>query len=169
MLPVVVVHGGAGQIPKDRVEQSMSGVCSAVRAGYGVLLGGGSSMDAVVEAVSLMENNPAFNAGNVLAIEGTHRLVHLLGPRGFTHACCRPNRLCFLNCAPGRGSVLNMKGEVEMDALVMDGRTLASGAVSAVRNVANPIQLARLVMDKVPGGGGGAVKGVCPSSGGTSS
>lgn len=46
-----------------------------------------------------------------------------------------------------------MKGEVEMDALVMDGRTLASGAVSAVRNVANPIQLARLVMDKVPGGG----------------
>lgn len=44
-----------------------------------------------------------------------------------------------------------MKGEVEMDALVMDGRTLSSGAVSAVRNLANPIQLARLVMDKVRG------------------
>lgn len=66
MLPVVVVHGGAGQIPKERVEESTSGVCSAARAGYGVLLGGGSSVDAVVEAVSLMENNPAFNAGNVL-------------------------------------------------------------------------------------------------------
>lgn len=38
-----------------------------------------------------------------------------------------------------------------MDALVMDGRTLASGAVSAVRNIANPTQLARLVMDKVWG------------------
>ena len=37
-----------------------------------------------------------------------------------------------------------------MDAIVMDGRTLASGAVSAVRRVANPVQLARLVMDKVP-------------------
>lgn len=36
-----------------------------------------------------------------------------------------------------------------MDAIVMDGRTLASGAVSAVRNIANPVQLARLVMDKV--------------------
>lgn len=47
--------------------------------------------------------------------------------------------------------MLNAKGEVEMDALVMDGRTLASGAVSAVRNVANPVQLARLVMDKVRG------------------
>lgn len=54
-----------------------------------------------------------------------------------------------------------MKGEVEMDALVMDGRTLSSGAVSAVRNLANPIQLARLVMDKVRGGR----EGVCPSSG----
>lgn len=45
--------------------------------------------------------------------------------------------------------MLNVKGEVEMDAIVMDGKTLGSGAVSAVRNIANPVQLARLVMDKV--------------------
>lgn len=45
--------------------------------------------------------------------------------------------------------MLNVKGEVEMDAIVMDGKTLSSGAVSAVRNIANPVQLARLVMDKV--------------------
>jgi len=45
--------------------------------------------------------------------------------------------------------VLNVKGEVEMDAIVMDGKSLASGAVSAVRRVANPVQLARLVMEKV--------------------
>lgn len=45
--------------------------------------------------------------------------------------------------------MLNIKGEVEMDALVMDGQTLASGAVMAVRNIANPIQLSRLVMEKV--------------------
>lgn len=55
----------------------------------------------------------------------------------------------FSNYILGCGSVLNVKGEVEMDAIVMDGKTLASGAVSAVRNIANPIQLARLVMDKV--------------------
>lgn len=42
-----------------------------------------------------------------------------------------------------------MKGDVEMDAFVMEGKTLGSGAVSAVRNIANPIQLARLVMDEV--------------------
>lgn len=57
--------------------------------------------------------------------------------------------LFFSNHISGCGSVLNIKGEVEMDAMVMDGKTLASGAVSIVRNIANPIQLARLVMDKV--------------------
>lgn len=64
LLPVVVVHGGAGFVPKERIELSISGVCAAVRTGYAILKGGGSSMDAVVEAVSQMENNPAFNAGN---------------------------------------------------------------------------------------------------------
>lgn len=59
----------------------------------------------------------------------------------------QPVILCLYNT--GRGSALNVKGEVEMDALVMDGRTLASGSVSAVRRVANPVQLARLVMEKV--------------------
>ena len=40
-------------------------------------------------------------------------------------------------------------GTVEMDASIMDGRTLRSGAVGCVENIANPISLARLVMDKV--------------------
>jgi beta-aspartyl-peptidase (threonine type) len=47
----------------------------------------------------------------------------------------------------GCGSVLNELGRVEMDAGIMDGRDLAAGAVAAVSNIANPIQLARLVMD----------------------
>lgn len=46
----------------------------------------------------------------------------------------------------GKGSVLNEDGRVEMDAAIMDGRTLAAGAVAGVHNIANPIQLARLVL-----------------------
>lgn len=46
----------------------------------------------------------------------------------------------------GCGSVLNEHGKVEMDAAIMDGRGLAAGAVAAVDNIANPIQLARMVM-----------------------
>lgn len=46
----------------------------------------------------------------------------------------------------GCGSVLNENGKVEMDAAIMDGRDLLAGAVAAIDNIANPIQLARLVM-----------------------
>jgi beta-aspartyl-peptidase (threonine type) len=47
----------------------------------------------------------------------------------------------------GCGSVLNEIGRVEMDAGIMDGQDLSAGAVAGVSNIANPIQLARLVMD----------------------
>ncbi|XP_029305995.1 isoaspartyl peptidase/L-asparaginase [Cottoperca gobio] len=48
----------------------------------------------------------------------------------------------------GHGAVLNAAGEVELDAFIMDGRTLATGAVSSVKNIANPVSLARAVMEK---------------------
>jgi beta-aspartyl-peptidase (threonine type) len=46
----------------------------------------------------------------------------------------------------GRGSVFTKKGVQEMDAAIMDGFDLAAGAVSGVRNVRNPIELAAEVM-----------------------
>ncbi|NXS50117.1 ASGL1 asparaginase, partial [Balaeniceps rex] len=110
MKPVIVVHGGAGRIFKEREEGSRAGVVKAALRGYGILKQGGSALDAVEEAVRSMEDDPHFNAG----------------------------------C----GSVLNEKGEVEMDAIIMDGKNLDSGAVSAVKCIANPIKLARLVMEK---------------------
>jgi beta-aspartyl-peptidase (threonine type) len=46
----------------------------------------------------------------------------------------------------GRGSVFTKKGVQEMDAAIMDGFDLSAGAVSGVRNVRNPIELATEVM-----------------------
>lgn len=46
----------------------------------------------------------------------------------------------------GRGSVFTKKGLQEMDAAIMDGSTLSAGAVAAIRNVRNPIELATEVM-----------------------
>src|SRR5215210_6483390 len=50
----------------------------------------------------------------------------------------------------GRGSVFTHDGKNEMDASIMDGRTLDAGAVAFLRNVKNPIKLARLVMERTP-------------------
>lgn len=50
----------------------------------------------------------------------------------------------------GYGSVLNRDGKVEMDALIMDGRTFQIGAVAAVSRLKNPISLARRVMEATP-------------------
>ena len=48
----------------------------------------------------------------------------------------------------GHGSVLNKQGKVEMDAILMDGRTLNFGAVAGVGNISNPISLARMVLER---------------------
>jgi len=48
----------------------------------------------------------------------------------------------------GRGSALNEKAEVEMDASIMNGKDMKCGAVSILKNVKNPITLARVIMEK---------------------
>jgi len=50
----------------------------------------------------------------------------------------------------GRGAVLAANGQHELDASLMDGRDLRAGAVTGVRHVRSPIELARLVMDRSP-------------------
>ncbi|HWQ69857.1 MAG TPA: isoaspartyl peptidase/L-asparaginase, partial [Patescibacteria group bacterium] len=47
----------------------------------------------------------------------------------------------------GRGACLNRDGEIELDASIMDGRNLAAGAIGAVKRIANPVMLARAVME----------------------
>ena len=50
----------------------------------------------------------------------------------------------------GRGSYYTREGIPEMDASIMDGRTLNAGSVASIKHIANPIHLARLVMEKTP-------------------
>src|ERR1700722_18752094 len=50
----------------------------------------------------------------------------------------------------GYGGLANAIGTVQLDACVMDGRTLACGGVAALENVRHPAALARLVMEKTP-------------------
>lgn len=50
----------------------------------------------------------------------------------------------------GMGSVRNAAGNVEMDAAVMDGHTLAIGGVGAIREVRHPVSVARAMLDETP-------------------
>jgi beta-aspartyl-peptidase (threonine type) len=50
----------------------------------------------------------------------------------------------------GKGAVFTNEGKNELDASVMDGKTLMAGAVAGLRYVKNPIMLARAVMEKSP-------------------
>ncbi len=50
----------------------------------------------------------------------------------------------------GRGAVFTHAGRNEMDAAIMDGATLKAGAVAGVQHIKNPINIARMVMEKTP-------------------
>jgi beta-aspartyl-peptidase (threonine type) len=113
----IAIHGGAGTLSRHETsaEQErgyLAGLESALDAGYSRLKSGGSSLDAVTAAVTVLEDNPLFNAG----------------------------------C----GAVLTRDGLAELDASIMDGGTLAAGAVTGIRHIRNPIALARRVMERSP-------------------
>jgi L-asparaginase / beta-aspartyl-peptidase len=61
--PVLVIHGGAWAMPDDMVDAHIRGVNNALAAGWRVLERGGSALDAVEEAVVIMEDDETFDAG----------------------------------------------------------------------------------------------------------
>jgi beta-aspartyl-peptidase (threonine type) len=72
-VPALVVHGGAGADPAEGREELRAGMQEAAAAGWAMLSGGGSALDAVEAAVRALEDHPRFNAGrgSVLTTAGT--------------------------------------------------------------------------------------------------
>jgi len=108
--PVIVVHGGAGTWRPERSQAGLYGVKRAAKKGFEILKKGGSAVDSVMEAVAVMEDDGAFNAGY--------------------------------------GSSLNIEKCVEMEASIMDGKTLQAGAAGLLKDIRNPVRLAKIVMEK---------------------
>ncbi|RNC87853.1 MAG: isoaspartyl peptidase/L-asparaginase [Winogradskyella sp.] len=111
----IAIHGGAGTLVKGMMTPELeanykSALKLALNEGFKVLKKGHSAIDAVTEAVRLLEDSPLFNAG--------------------------------------KGSVFTAEGTHEMDAAIMDGKTLNAGAVSLVTGIKNPVHLAKDVMEK---------------------
>jgi beta-aspartyl-peptidase (threonine type) len=61
--PVLLVHGGAWDIPADQLEAHTRGVAHAAQMGYELLRQGASSLDAVEAAVTILEDDETFDAG----------------------------------------------------------------------------------------------------------
>lgn len=79
--PVLVIHGGAGTLSREemtpeRDAEYRAALHAALDAGYRILDDGGSAMDAVVETIALMEDDPLFNAGRgaVFTHEGRNEM-----------------------------------------------------------------------------------------------
>jgi beta-aspartyl-peptidase (threonine type) len=106
----LLVHGGAWAIPADAAAAHLAGVRRALETGYALLSRGASALDAVEAAVTVLEDDPTFDAG--------------------------------------RGSFLTSDGRVQLDALLMDGGRMKAGGVACVERLRNPIQAARLVLEK---------------------
>ncbi|HTH61620.1 MAG TPA: isoaspartyl peptidase/L-asparaginase [Paraburkholderia sp.] len=112
---VLAIHGGAGAIARAETSDDTriayeTALAAILRDAGRVLERGGSALDAVTEAVRLLEECELFNAG--------------------------------------RGAVFTSEGTHELDASIMDGRTLKSGAVAGVTTVRNPVLAARAVMER---------------------
>ncbi len=78
---VLVIHGGAGTISKDRMTpereaEYKAALEEALQTGYDILKDGGSSLDAVEQTIHVLENFPLFNAGKgaVFTNEGKNEL-----------------------------------------------------------------------------------------------
>ena len=109
-LPLIIVHGGAGNWRDERIPVGMEYVEKAADVGFQILKDGGSALDAAEACTMFMES------------------------------CGK------LNC--GRGSYPNEDGVLELDAMIIDGTNLDFGSVAAVKDVENPISVARYVMEK---------------------
>jgi len=112
MQPSLIVHGGAWDIPDEAIDACNAGCLRALRAGWAVLTNGGHALDAIETAITVLEDDPVFDAGY--------------------------------------GSHLNLDGEAECDAMVMDAATLRAGAAAGLRHIRNPIRVARAILEQCP-------------------
>src|SRR5438477_3067337 len=78
---MLVMHGGAGTITRQSMTPEMEKqyretLEEALRAGHGVLMKGGSSLDAVETSIRILEDSPLFNAGKgaVFTHEGKNEM-----------------------------------------------------------------------------------------------
>jgi len=115
-----------------------------MRPAYSLAIHGGAGT--ILREEMTAEKEGAYREALAEALQSGEKM--LAGGGSAMDAVCAA--VCALEDCPlfnaGRGSVYNAEGRQEMDASVMDGATLAAGAVASIRGIRNPVMLAREVM-----------------------
>lgn len=116
----------------------MSKIALAIHGGAGTILK--SQMTPALEA--------EYRSGLENALRAGWDILEKGGPSldAIEAAVCSLEDFPLFNA--GRGAVFTHEGEVELDAAIMNGRDLKAGAITFVKNIKNPVKLARLVMER---------------------
>jgi L-asparaginase / beta-aspartyl-peptidase len=136
--PARFVTGSAEQAPEDQLKMQTKKFGFVVHGGAGTIERSEMTPEREREYRSGLER--ALTAGyNILkrggsSLDATEAAVRVLEDDPHFNA--------------GKGAVFTSAGTNELDAAIMDGKTLKSGAVAVIKHIKNPVALARLVMEK---------------------
>ncbi|HEV2145830.1 MAG TPA: isoaspartyl peptidase/L-asparaginase [Longimicrobiaceae bacterium] len=115
---------------------------------WGIAIHGGAGT--ISRAAMTPEREAEYRAALTQALQAGHAVL----ARGGTSLDAVTAAINVMEDSPlfnaGKGAVFTNDGKNELDAAVMDGRTLEAGAVAGLHHVKNPVNLARAVMEKSP-------------------
>jgi len=140
LLPLIVCVSLAATLPAAAVDGDEPMISIAIHGGAGVISRASMTPDA--ERAYRADLEHALDAGYAVldgggaSLDAVVAAVKILEDSPLFNA--------------GKGAVFNHQGINELDASIMDGATAKAGAVAGVRHVKNPIELARLVMERSP-------------------
>ncbi len=113
---------------------------------FGIVIHGGAGT--ITKATMTPEKEKAYMEALEKAIETGYAVLE---KNGSSLDAVESAVLCLENIPlfnAGKGAVLTHDKKYEMDASIMNGKTLEAGAIAGVRNIKNPVKLARAVMEK---------------------
>lgn len=150
---VVVLAAAAGMFKSSGLAQNTAKpaaalVTQAPAGKWAIVMHGGAG---VIERTSMTpERDKAYRAGLDDAIEAAARVLDANGSAvdALEAALNRLEDNPLFNA--GKGAVFTADGRNELDAAIMDGKTMKAGAVAEVTRTKNPISLAKAVMQKSP-------------------
>ena len=129
-------------------------MCGQLSAQQGSPVNWGIAIHGGAGTIERADMPPAMEAEYTAGLTAALRAGHAVLERGGSSLDAVQAALRVMEDDPlfnaGKGAVFTAEGKNELDASIMDGRTRMAGAVAGVRRVRNPIDLARLVMEKSP-------------------